>query len=59
MLRAAQGAWIAFRDADCAQEHGVWGEGSMARIAGAFCMLDRSAIRAAELRAKRDAFGDG
>jgi uncharacterized protein YecT (DUF1311 family) len=59
MLRAAQTAWIAFRDADCAQEHAVWAEGSMARIAGAFCMLDRSAVRAVELRAKRDAFGDG
>lgn len=59
MLRAAQTAWIAFRDADCAQEHGAWGEGSMARIAGAFCLLDRSAVRAAELRDKRAAFGEG
>jgi len=56
LLREAQGAWITFRDADCAQEYAVWGEGSMRRIAGAWCRLDRTSQRVIELRAKRDAF---
>jgi uncharacterized protein YecT (DUF1311 family) len=53
MLVAAQRAWIAFRDADCAQEVAVWGEGSMRTIAGAWCGLERTAQRVFELRAKR------
>jgi uncharacterized protein YecT (DUF1311 family) len=52
LLREAQRAWIAFRDADCAQEAAIWGEGSMARIAGAYCMLERAAARVFELQAK-------
>ena len=56
MLREAQGAWVTFRDADCAQEYAVWGEGSMRQIAGAWCRLDRTSQRVIELRAKRDAF---
>ena len=56
MLREAQGAWITFRDADCAQEYAVWGEGSMRQIAGAWCRLDRTSQRVIELRAKRAAF---
>jgi uncharacterized protein YecT (DUF1311 family) len=55
LLRAAQRAWVAFRDADCAQEVAMWGEGSMRQIAGAYCTLDRTAQRAFELRAKREA----
>jgi len=56
MLREAQGAWVTFRDADCAQEYAVWGEGSMRQIAGAWCRLDRTSQRVIELRAKREAF---
>lgn len=59
LLRAAQQAWIAFRDADCAQEHGHWGTGSMRQIAGAACQLQRTATRALELDAKREASGGG
>lgn len=53
MLREAQGAWIAFRDADCDQEYAIWGEGSQRRVAGAVCLLDRTATRVLELQAKR------
>jgi uncharacterized protein YecT (DUF1311 family) len=55
LLRDAQRAWLAFRDADCEQEAALWGEGSMRRIAAATCMLDRTATRTLELGAKRDA----
>jgi uncharacterized protein YecT (DUF1311 family) len=58
MLRHAQGAWIAFREADCAQEYAAWGDGSMRTIAGAWCRLDRTSRRVIDLDAKRDAFGE-
>jgi len=44
-LRAAQRAWIPLRDADCSLEYALWGAGSMRQIAGAGCMLDRTAER--------------
>ncbi len=53
LLVEAQRAWIAFRDADCAQEVAVWGDGSMRTVAGAWCGLERTAQRVFELRAKR------
>jgi uncharacterized protein YecT (DUF1311 family) len=53
LLVEAQRAWIAFRDADCAQEVAVWGDGSMRTVAGAWCQLERTAQRVFELRAKR------
>ena len=56
LLRAAQRAWVTFRDADCAQEAGHWGEGSMRQVAGAECLLDRTASRTLELREKRRVF---
>lgn len=56
LLRAAQRAWVAFRDADCAQEAGHWGEGSMRQVAGAECLLDRTGARALELLEKRRVF---
>lgn len=56
LLRDAQRAWIAFRDADCAQEAGFWGAGSMRQVAGAQCMLDRTATRTLELIEKRRVF---
>jgi uncharacterized protein YecT (DUF1311 family) len=52
MLREAQRAWIAFRDADCEQEYAIWGRGSQRQVAGAFCLMDRTATRVLELQAK-------
>jgi uncharacterized protein YecT (DUF1311 family) len=56
LLRTAQRAWVAFRDADCAQEAAHWGEGSMRQVAGAQCLMARTATRALELLAKRRVF---
>lgn len=53
---AAQRAWIAFRDANCAMEYGVWGAGSMRQIAGADCQMQMTAERALALRAYRSTF---
>jgi uncharacterized protein YecT (DUF1311 family) len=52
MLRAAQRAWIAFRDADCDYDVAFWSQGSMRQIAGAQCMLERTGQRVIDLRAK-------
>jgi uncharacterized protein YecT (DUF1311 family) len=52
MLRAAQRAWITFRDSDCAYDVAFWGQGSMRQIAGAQCMLERTGQRAVDLRDK-------
>lgn len=49
-LLAAQRAWIAFRDANCAMEYGLWGAGSMRQIAGADCHLRMTAERSLALR---------
>ena len=54
-LLEAQRAWIAFRDANCAMEYGVWGAGSMRQIAGADCLLEMTSRRVFELRAYTDA----
>ncbi len=56
LLRAAQHAWAGFRDADCAQAAGQWGEDAMREVAGAECLLGRTAARTLELIAKRRAF---
>jgi uncharacterized protein YecT (DUF1311 family) len=56
LLRTAQRAWVAFRDADCAQEAAHWGEGSMRQVAGAQCLMARTATRTLELLAKRRVF---
>ncbi len=53
-LRAAQRAWIAFRDGQCRLEHALWGAGSMRQIAGAHCRLGMTARRAIALREMRD-----
>ncbi|WP_206513286.1 lysozyme inhibitor LprI family protein [Pelagibacterium montanilacus] len=53
-LRDAQRAWIAFRDADCAFQYALWGEGTMRQIAGASCVLDHTARRAIALEVERD-----
>jgi uncharacterized protein YecT (DUF1311 family) len=44
-LRAAQRAWIAFRDAECGLAYAMWGSGSMRQIAGAGCHLEMTADR--------------
>ncbi len=49
-LRAAQRAWIAFRDADCAaRQDEAWG--TLSRVEAAFCVLEKTARRADELEA--------
>ena len=44
-LLAAQRAWLAFRDAQCAYAHAEWGSGSMRAIAHPTCMMDVVAER--------------
>ncbi|MDX8349517.1 lysozyme inhibitor LprI family protein [Cognatiyoonia sp. IB215446] len=47
---AAQRAWIAFRDTNCAMAYGLWGAGSMRQIAGAECMMRMTAEQTLALR---------
>ncbi|WP_334194832.1 lysozyme inhibitor LprI family protein [Pararhodobacter sp.] len=56
-LRNAQRAWIAYRDANCAMEYGLWGAGSMRQIAGADCQMRMTAERMLELRSYRQQLG--
>ena len=52
-LTAAQRAWIAYRDADCASlEDPDWGTAS--RIAAAQCVLQRTVERTLDLKAEAD-----
>ena len=47
-LRAAQRAWIAFKDADCQSlQDDEWG--SLSRVTANMCALDRTTERADEL----------
>ena len=55
-LRAAQRAWIAFRDAECLNAYASWGSGSMRHIAGTACMLEMTAERTIALWDKRTMF---
>ncbi|MGI9395020.1 MAG: lysozyme inhibitor LprI family protein [Boseongicola sp.] len=55
-LRAAQRAWIAFRDAECALEYAQWGSGSMRTIAAADCLMQMTAERSIELLQMREMF---
>lgn len=48
-LRAAQRAWIAFRDAECGLAYALWGAGSMRTIAAADCRMTMTAERTIEL----------
>lgn len=48
-LRAAQRAWIAFRDADCAARVDPQQWGSLSRINGSMCILNRTIERTLEL----------
>lgn len=55
-LRAAQRAWIAFRDAECGLAYAQWGSGSMRSIAWADCQMQMTAERTMELRDMREMF---
>lgn len=45
MLRAAQRAWIAFRDAECAHAYASGADGSIRNVLGARCLLRETAER--------------
>ena len=49
-LLAAQRAWIAWRDAECAFQYDRYGGGSLRTIASANCQMSMTAQRALELR---------
>lgn len=51
-LRAAQRAWIAWRDASCAYEASAMEGGSLARVIGAGCVAETTAERAIALVAR-------
>ena len=51
-LRAAQGAWIVFRDAECRHNYASWGKGSFRNIAHAACRLDLTARRVVDFHAR-------
>ena len=53
-VQTAQRAWIAFRDANCAMQYGLWGAGSMRRIAGADCRMQMTADQTFALRNYHD-----
>ena len=55
-LRAAQRAWIAFRDAECALAYAEWGSGSHRHIAGSACFADMTRARTIALRDMRERF---
>lgn len=50
-MRDAQGAWIAFRDADCAFVYEFYADGTIRSPAHAGCMLDHTAERTLDLEA--------
>jgi uncharacterized protein YecT (DUF1311 family) len=52
-LVAAQRAWVAFRDAECGLEVARWGDGTLAGVVGANCLMEMTAARAAQLRDKK------
>lgn len=49
-VRTAQRAWVAFRDANCKMQYGLWGAGSMRHIAEAECLLTMTATQTRALR---------
>lgn len=52
-LLAAQRAWIAFRDAECALAYERWTDGTLRGIVFANCRMVKTAARAVELRDMR------
>lgn len=57
-LQAAQRAWIAYRDADCAARVDPVQWGSLSRIDGSLCTLNRTVERTFELETFRSS-GEG
>ena len=51
-LRAAQRAWIVFRDAECRHNYASWGAGSFRTIAHSACRLDLTAHRVITFHAR-------
>ncbi len=51
-LRAAQRAWIAFRDAECRHSYATYGQGSFRTVAHAACILDLTARRVIDFHAR-------
>ena len=49
ILRDAQRAWIAYRDAVCRSAYSIWGAGSMRLPIGAACVATETAERTIEL----------
>jgi uncharacterized protein YecT (DUF1311 family) len=49
LLRAAQRAWVVFRDADCQSRHSVWAEGSIGQIIYPSCLAERTFERVQDL----------
>lgn len=49
-LRAAQRAWVAMRDGDCALSYHTFAGGTIAGVVAGSCMLDRTATRVLQLR---------
>ncbi len=53
-LLKAQRTWVDFRDAECAMEYSAWGDGSIRSIAGADCLMSRTAERTVRLLELRE-----
>lgn len=53
-LLAAQRAWIAYRDAECALRYTQWGSGSLRVIVAGNCLMEETAERAVELKRMRE-----
>lgn len=53
LLRAAQQAWVLWRDAKCAHEASIYLGGSLARVVSASCLAEETAARAIDLIARR------
>jgi uncharacterized protein YecT (DUF1311 family) len=51
-LRAAQRAWIVFRDAECRSNYASWGAGSFRTVAHSACRLDLTARRVVDFYAR-------
>ena len=56
VLKKAQRAWIAYRDAECYSAYSIWGAGSMRHSIGAACILGETAERTIELWAIRGSY---
>jgi uncharacterized protein YecT (DUF1311 family) len=52
LLRKAQRAWVAFRDANCAVEYQIYFGGSHASLAYSLCQVSMTKARIAELKAQ-------